>query len=308
MRNLVLTTSSGYLAEQLAPFLCSFAKSRRESSELVVFVNRSRFILFGRGKPLNTGAERFLAEYADAVVGFKSMSLRMRRPVCLLWPLWKRVLPRLKTEQARRRLASKVLSLVFRRFLLYLDYLESLPEKPGWVFLTDCRDLIFQEDIFSRLTEPGLYCFLEATRRTIGDCPVNSQMIRNCFGEQAVKEVSHCEVSCSGTVLGDYASVRAYLCAIAEHALKVRKMQMTSGDDQGLHNYLVHKRIVPGVRLVENAAGPVGTLGATPAAEIRQSPEHLVLQADGRPYAVIHQYDRHPCIVASHPACRPIKA
>lgn len=308
MRNLVLTTSSGLSTEQLWRFLCSFGKTRQAASELVVFSNRSRFILFGRGRPLDAGTGRFLAQYADEVVGFKFMSLRMRRPGCLLWPLWKRVFPRLKTEAARRRLASKVVSLFFLRFMLYLDYLESLPEKPGWVFLTDCRDVIFQDDVFSRITEPGLYCFLEGSRQTVGNCPLNSQMVRHCFGEQAVKEISHCEVSCAGTVLGDYSSVHAYLRAMAGHTLKVRKMPMISGDDQGLHNYLVHKRMVPGVRLVENAAGPVGTLGAVPAAEIRQSPEHLVLQQDGQPYAVLHQYDRHPFIVASHPACRPITA
>jgi hypothetical protein len=232
------------------------------------------------------------------------MSLRMRRPACLLWPLWKRVFPRLKKEQARRRLATRVVSLFFLRFVLYLDYLESLPEKPGWVFLTDCRDVIFQDDIFSRVTEPGLYCFLEKPGKTIGQCPANSDMVRNCFGEEAVQEIGHCEVSCAGTVLGDYASVHAYLRTMAEHALKVRRMQMISGDDQGLHNYLIHKRIVPGVRLVQNATGPVGTLGAMTVEEMRQSPEHLILQQDGRPYAIIHQYDRHPSIVASHPGCQ----
>jgi hypothetical protein len=82
-------------------------------------------------------------------------------------------------------------------------------------------------------------------------------------------------------------------------------MQMISGDDQGLHNYLVHRRLVPGVRLIENPAGPVGTLGQMTMDEIKQSPERFVLQKDGRPYAVLHQYDRHPALVASHPFCRP---
>lgn len=305
MRNLVLTSSSGFSAGHLRQFLCSFEKTRQATSELVVFLNRSNFILFGQGESLNAGTEQILAQYADEVVEFKIMSLRRRRPVCLLWPLLKPVFPRLKTESARRRLASKVVSLYFLRHMLYLDYLESLPEKPGWVFLTDCRDVIFQDDIFSRVTEPGLYCFLEQSRKTVGNCPFNSLEVRNCFGEQAVQEISHCGISCAGTVLGDYASIRAYLQGMTVHTLKIRRMQMKPSDDQGMHNYLVHKRMVPGVRLMENISGPVGTLGAVPPAEIRQSPEHLILQQDGKPYAVLHQYDRHPSILANHPACRP---
>lgn len=308
MRNLVLTTNSGLSSEQLWRFFCSFRKTRRVTSELVVFLNRSNFILFGNGRPVNAATERIIAEYANEVVDFKSMSLRMRRPACLLWPFWKQVFPRLKTESARRGLARKAVSLFFLRFILYLDYLESLNEKPGWVFLTDCRDVIFQDDIFSRVTEPGLYCFLEAPGQTVGQSPFNSQMVRNCFGEEALREISHCPVSCAGTVLGDYASVHAYLQAMAEYTLKVRKMQMISGDDQGMHNYLIHKKLVPGIRLVDNSAGPVGTLGVMEPAEIRRSPEHSVLQEDGRPYAVLHQYDRHQMIVESHPACQPIAA
>jgi hypothetical protein len=305
VRNLVLTTSSGFSADQLARFFATFEKTRRPTTEMVVFLNRSRLILFGKGRPLTDTTAQFLRRHSHELVDFKSVSLRMRRPACLLWPLWKRIFPRLKSESARRRLTSKVVSLFFLRFVLYLEYLESLPQKPGWVFLTDCRDVIFQDDIFSRVTEPGLYCFMEGVGKTIASSPANMAMVRNCFGDEAVKEIGACEISCAGTVLGDYASVCAYLQTMAAYARRVRRMQMISGDDQGLHNYLVHRRLVPGVRLIENPAGPVGTLGQMTMDEIKQSPERFVLQKDGRPYAVLHQYDRHPALVASHPFCRP---
>jgi len=305
VRNLVLTTSSGFTASQLDLFLRTFEKTRQPSSRMVVFLNRSPLIRFGKSRPLTAATEQFVRQHSDDVVGFKCASFRMRRPACLLWPVYKRIFPRLKTEEEKRRLTIKVVSLFFLRFVLYLEYLESLPEKPGLVFLTDCRDVIFQDDVFSRVTEPGLYCFLEGKGKTIESSPENTAMVRSCFGDEAVREIGACEISCAGTVLGDYTSICSYLQGMAAHARTVRHMQMISGDDQGLHNYLVHKRLVPGVRLTENSTGPVGTLGQMTMVEIKRSPENMVLQSDGRPYAVLHQYDRHAALVASHPFCQP---
>jgi hypothetical protein len=304
MSNLILAVSSGFSTGHLWPFVDSFNKCREKSSALIVFVNRSKFIPFGQGKPLNKATEKFLLEQTDELIGFKCMSLRQRRPVCLLWPLCKQILLHLKSDEQRRQFGAKVVSLVFLRFILYLDYLESLKEKPQWVLLTDSRDVIFQKDIFSGLSEHGLYCFLEEKNLTIGRSSHNTMMIRNCFGEEALKQVSQFRVSCSGTVLGDYQSIINYLRTFVEYTFKVQKMCMCGGDDQGLHNYLIHNQIISGVKLVDNAAGPIATLGAVPAAEIHRSSDHLILQPDGRPYALIHQYDRHRFIVESHPACQ----
>jgi hypothetical protein len=258
----------------------------------------------GHGKPLTPETERFLEEQADELLDFNCASLRMRRPECLLWPLWKRVFPRLRAEHSRRRLGRRVFSLFFVRFLLYLEYLEQLPEKPGWVFLTDCRDVVFQDDVFSRVEAPGLYCAIEVPGHRIMDCPMNTRMICDSFGQSALQELDHCEVSCAGTVLGDYASVHGYLSKMVEYTMTLQKMPMSSGNDQGVHNYLIHKRLVQNVRFINNQTGPIGTFGAVPVSAIRQSPAGLILQPDGRPYAVLHQHDRHPSVVKTHPAYR----
>jgi hypothetical protein len=225
----------------------------------------------------------------------------MRHPQCLLWPLWKRLVPILNAESSRRALARSVFNLFFLRSLLYLDYLDRMEEKPSWVFLTDCRDVIFQDNVFERVASPGLYCFLEGEGRTIASCPSNSRMLRNCYGERAVSEIGHCEPSCAGTVLGDYENVHAYLLETVKRAMALDCMRAVPGDDQGLHNYIVHRQLTANVKLVGNDSGPVGTMGCVAPEEIRFSEKHLVLQKDGRPYAVLHQQDRHDNILSSHP-------
>ena len=298
--NLVLTLSSGFSAQQLRPFCTSFNKTKHKNSKLVVFANYSRFIVT-HGQPLTPETKQFLTGQADQVVPFRCMTLRMRRPSCLFWPLAKATFSHL-SPHSQRALARKVISLVFLRFHLYLEYLETLPIKPKWVFLTDSRDVIFQDDPFSRLEAPGLYCVIELPGNRIGNCPTNARMLVDCFGKAALAELRDCDVSCSGTVIGDYQSIRAYLLGMVEYTMKLERMRMASGNDQGLHNYLVHKRLVPGIKFINNANGPIGTFGLVPASEIRRSTDHLVIQPDGRPYAVLHQHDRHRFIVESHPA------
>jgi len=289
MNNLVLTTSTGLTASQLKPFVVSYQPFRKDI-DLVFFLNKT-----------NLNARKFLSEMTTRQVDFSYFSLRRRHFECLLWPICKPLFPLLKSEELRRALARRVFNMVFLRFLLYLDYLEGLPKKPRWVFLTDCRDAIFQDDLFARMEAPGLYVFGEGKARTIAGCGSNSKMILHCFGEQAVKEFGHFEPICSGTVLGDYESIHAYLQNMVNYTMTINQMRMVSGDDQGLHNYIIRKGLTPNIKVIDNEVGPVGTLGCTAYDQIRESPEHLILQQDGRPYAFLHQQDRHKQIVANHP-------
>ncbi|MEI7957702.1 MAG: hypothetical protein WCI40_01220 [Verrucomicrobiota bacterium] len=294
-RNLVLTTVRGLSPAQMAPFVCSFELFQKDA-DLIVFTSH-----------LSADTRAFLSKSATELVNFNYLSIRMRHPQCLLWPLWKRVFPLLKSERSRRALARCIFNLFFLRSLLYLDYIESLAEKPRWILLTDSRDAIFQDDVFARIEAPGLYCFGEGKGLTIASCRANSHMVLKCFGEQGLKEVGHFEPSCAGTVLGDYESIHAYLQNMVDYAMTIHTMKMVPGDDQGLHNYIIRKELTPNIKLVDNDTGPIGTMGCVPYKNIRVSPEHLILQGDGKPYAFLHQQDRHKEIVANHPVYKKLR-
>src|SRR3954468_11264601 len=94
--NIVMTVMTGLSAVQVKPFLFS-ARENGGPCKLVVFANR-----------LSRETRTIVDEYADEVIDFNYLSIRMRHPQCLLWPVWKRVFARLRSEQDRRKLAHQV--------------------------------------------------------------------------------------------------------------------------------------------------------------------------------------------------------
>jgi len=294
-QNLVLATAVNLSTSQLKPFVASFQQFQKDS-DLVFFTSQ-----------LTSDTRKFLTGAPAKLVDFSYFSIRRRHFECLLWPLCKPLFPLLKSEAARRMLARGVYNMVFLRFLLYLNYIESLAEKPRWIFLTDCRDAIFQGDLFARMETPGLYCFAEGKGNTIANSSGNRSMFNHCFEKEVLDELGHFEPLCSGTIMGDYESIRACLQAMVNHTMSIKHMKMVSGDDQGLYNYIIRKGLTKNINIIDNDDGPVGTMGSVPYNQMRVSPEHLVLQKDGRPYAFLHQQDRHPQIVANHPVYKQVR-
>jgi hypothetical protein len=287
-KNLVLTLANDLKPDQLKPFFETFRRSD-VSAKIVVFYNR-----------LIPEALELIKSYGAETIPFSYFSIRMRHPQCMLWPLWRWLFPHLPSFAWQRLLAHQVYNLFFLRGLLYLDYLEQHPDKGDWVFLVDVRDVIFQRNLFAKNPEPGLYCFLEGKGRTLASCPGNRRMILNCFGKKVLEELGNFEPSCAGTVLGDRTHILAYLKSMVEGAMSIHQMRMVPGDDQGLHNGLIRQNRIQDTILVDNDLGPIATLGCVLEDEIRVSPEGWVLQEDGCPYAVLHQYDRHKGLVGKH--------
>jgi hypothetical protein len=70
-------------------------------------------------------------------------------------------------------------------------------------------------------------------------------------------------------------------------------MHVIAGIDQGVHNYLLYSDALPGTRLYSNELGPIATLNYVPPEDLRFDETGRLLNYDGVPYHVIHQYDRH---------------
>ena len=60
------------------------------------------------------------------------------------------------------------------------------------------------------------------------------------------------------------------------------------GIDQGVHNYVIHKGLVPGARLIRNGAGAVFTVALVPRQEIDAALDKGRLDVN-----VVHQYQHH---------------
>jgi hypothetical protein len=68
-----------------------------------------------------------------------------------------------------------------------------------------------------------------------------------------------------------------------------RLPRQLEGGDQGVHNYVVHKGLVPCARLVANREAPVLTVGLMVESEAAE-----LLGQRAEAVKVVHQYDRHP--------------
>ncbi len=64
--------------------------------------------------------------------------------------------------------------------------------------------------------------------------------------------------------------------------------------DQGVHNYIVHNRLVPNIVVHDNYNSTVYTAGLEPVEHWRWNEHNEILRDDGLPYPVLHQHDRPP--------------
>jgi hypothetical protein len=280
-KNLILSVVHTMPFAAVEPFVVSL-KRTGYTGDVVIFVSR-----------VSRDAARGLKQNGIRVIPFQLLTVRMRQPIALLWPVWRRWLNSNRDFEWKCGLARRVLSLVFLRFVLFHDFLIAEGEAYDHVMLTDCRDVIFQRDPFTLKPDRALWAFLEAESQTIGQCPFNRRMLQDCFGPAILAELSRERVSCSGVTIGDTHSMLAYLRVFVEHSFTIQKMPMVSGNDQGLHNYLVYRGNLPGLRLLTNADGIVATLGAVPRAQIHTNTAGEVTTSDGRVFPIVHQYDRH---------------
>lgn len=102
-------------------------------------------------------------------------------------------------------------------------------DSASYVLLTDVRDVVFEQDLFSRLRGRG-----DPLAR--GDHPLwfaqehfeegaikkqlwNLMAMRQCFPEHVVQRIGDMPVSCSGTTVGDAYAVEAYVRAMQSYTL-----------------------------------------------------------------------------------------
>jgi hypothetical protein len=187
---------------------------------------------------------------------------------------------------ARTRIAALLSVRDTRRFFAYLDYLSSRDVSYGNVMLTDVRDVFFQADPFASDLGGGLDCFLEDSAETLGTQPHNRKWMQAAFGSDVVQEMSGRPIVCAGVTVGPGELVVRYLEVMADFLLRLPRQGV--GLDQAVHNYVLHKGLVSGARLIPNGAGVVSTLGVVPEERLNELSSS----------AVLHQYDRHPTLTA----------
>mmetsp|Transcript_29130 Transcript_29130/g.62874 ORF Transcript_29130/g.62874 Transcript_29130/m.62874 type:complete len:174 (+) Transcript_29130:99-620(+) len=123
--------------------------------------------------------------------------------------------------------------------------------------------------------------------------------VKECYGEQAIKDIQGAGISCSGVTLGTTRAVHAYLTTLTNEFLRLRHAVPwnpwcfdKNGMDQGVHNWLVFtNRVKHKWKGHRNDHGAVKTVGSSRTYRNRIG---QVVNRDGRVPAIVHQYDRIP--------------
>lgn len=157
------------------------------------------------------------------------------------------------------------------RLYEYRKFLRAHPDRFTTIILTDLRDVLFQSDP-ALIPHGELDCFLEWEGISIGQCPYNSSWIRTGFGENEFMLLKENPISCCGFIVGSQRGIDNYL----EKVLSVieNTQQFSYGADQGVHNWLIHKKLIPHT-LHANETGPVYTVGHVPGILVKN---HRILQ------------------------------
>jgi hypothetical protein len=184
------------------------------------------------------------------------------------------------------------------RYFVYYSYLYPRRHSYLAVLLTDVRDVIFQGDPFHYANGAALCCFMDPAVR-LGDEPVNTEWVTTTFGAAWCASRRGKRIACSGTTMGDIDSILGYLQEMCiEMARALPRIAGLLGVDQAVHNYLLWEDRLPGALLCENGRHAVMTLKNADIGALRRDGAGRLLNGDGNPAPVLHQYDFHPALVS----------
>jgi hypothetical protein len=188
------------------------------------------------------------------------------------------------------------------RFIRYLEFMLDNITKYDRVFLTDTRDIVFQDNVFKDLSFEFMHFFAEDEKVTIGsDQTYNTPWIKMVFGDEIYNQMKDKRIICAGTTLGSTGNIMKYLNMMVDifRQLKNKNTNAYSINvDQGIHNFIAHNTHYFTEGSIKDNGDIVATIGLT----LNKDPGKIRLDgdvmyvSDMKP-AVIHQYDRSPKLV-----------
>jgi hypothetical protein len=184
------------------------------------------------------------------------------------------------------------------RFLAFLRAIEDHYPAARVILLSDVRDVVFQADPFR--PEPRHLClFREAEPLTLGEHGANLRWLARLVGQHLARGLADRPCICAGTLLGP----RAEMLRLLRQILLVLAIPRTAvpaafGADQAAVNLIAHWNLAGEAEILPNY-GRVATIGLTPPGMVSLDAEGRIRNPDGSISAVVHQYDRHPAVLAA---------
>jgi hypothetical protein len=201
-------------------------------------------------------------------------------------------------RELHREISKLIVHTYSSRFVQYLDFLRNQSAVYDKVMLTDVRDVCFQTDPFARIPDNQLWMFQEEGPHTLGSEGRNRRWVEATFGKKVLRQIAHNHILCAGITIGSFKNILGYLEAMAPELLSRSPVYIP---DQAIHNAMAYTGAFEHLHpvIVKNGDGPVLTVGMMKEAQFKWNAAGQLVNAAGEPYAVIHQFDRHPKLTAA---------
>lgn len=179
------------------------------------------------------------------------------------------------------------------RFELYSNIIKEYYSDVEKIFITDVRDVIFQDDPFSYGFVEGQELEFYSEPELIGNCRCNSWWYRTMFGEEVLNQMKDNIIICCGTIMGTREGLLQYLELFKKEFQIMRDSGriFTGGEDTVVHNLLIYNDKIPlNYKIYHNGEGVVSTLEHQKTLEFDLNSRYI--NNSGKPTPVIHQWDR----------------
>jgi hypothetical protein len=286
-RKLILGMATGYSAEAVRPFLRSVLITDF-NCKIVLFVHR------GQAAPFQQMIKSCFPMLDVDIIKIRSIgaySRIMRKIMRIFMHLIFYVTPFSLRESTKISLI-KFYGLPHQtRYFHCAQYMRSHPEF-SLILLSDIRDVVFQADPFADLAD-GLHLGLESPKLTIATQRDNRRWMIEVYGETLLNRLGHHQISCSGVTLGDAASIKVYVNKMLDEIIHVPLFKLEHQIlDQAIHNKLLYCGELPTVHLCQPLQSTIATVGVLTEGDLTVDSTGMLLNTDGRPAPIVHQYDR----------------
>ena len=182
--------------------------------------------------------------------------------------------------------------IVKARWEMYKNFLDEHAEYEN-ILVTDVRDVIFQDDLFSKYADYKNFLVYAVEADLIKNDVNNQVWIKNFFGNEELEKIKDNPIVCCGTAYGTRAEMETLLVKMIEHL----KTGSAWGDEQAAMNYLIHNKLLPIENLIASdvETGEIFTAGIVKDIKISND---KILRGNGEVPAIVHQYNGHSELLA----------
>lgn len=158
------------------------------------------------------------------------------------------------------------------------------------VLLADTKDVVFQAPFFHEVSPGTVHFFQDSEDFRLSGW--NGRWYRDAYGTAALSRVAERNPLCIGVMMGDFASVNAFVREFAEQVAKTPFGKI----EQAIFNHFVFCNLQKTPYSIHpNYSGAVATLGDANISDFAALIDGAICGAgDRRVIPVAHMYDRHP--------------